>query len=32
VFEGAEIRAEKWCGLTKGIMGVKSETAVRART
>jgi len=29
MFEGAEIRAEKWLGLTKSIMAVKSErTAV----
>ena len=31
MFEGAEIRAEKWCGLTKSIMAVKSETSARSR-
>jgi SAM-dependent methyltransferase len=25
MFEGAEIRSEKWCGLTKSLMAVKSE-------
>jgi SAM-dependent methyltransferase len=25
MFEGAEIRDEKWCGLTKSIMAVKTE-------
>lgn len=27
MFEGAEIRAEKWCGLTKSIMAVKTAQA-----
>jgi SAM-dependent methyltransferase len=25
MFDGAEIRCEKWCGLTKSLMAVKSE-------
>jgi len=25
MFDGAEIRDEKWCGLTKSIMAVKTE-------
>lgn len=29
MFEGAEIRDEKWCGLTKSIMAVKSEHEAR---
>ncbi len=29
MFEGAEIRDEKWCGLTKSIMAVKTENEAR---
>jgi hypothetical protein len=31
MFEGAEIRAEKWLGLTKSIMAMKSEQGAEAR-